>query len=132
MKLSFAVLTYICWCGSVFAFTRPTPSTSFSVRRSSLLHADTQQDAFAAFADSLEQENTSTQVVEEVHVEWQERLEMLLDPQTPLAQRQILMSELLASNEEIRNSVSTALKDGKVSNKRIVCERIVVVLLSIF
>jgi len=107
MKLTFSLA---CLFGSVSAFSttslraRGTPSTC--------RYADTQQDAFAAFADSLEQDEI---VVEEEEDEsWQERLETLLDPLTPLAQRQVLMSELLQSNEDIRNSVTAALRDRRV------------------
>jgi len=109
MKLSFAVLSLACLCASVSAFCAP----SFSHRPSTLLSADTQQDAFAAFADSLEEE-TVVEEEEAVVESWQERLEMLLDPATPLAQRQILLSELMASNQDIRNSVTAALRDRKV------------------
>jgi hypothetical protein len=116
MKLSLAVLSFICMlCGSVLAFSAGT----FSVRRLSLLNADAQQDAFAAFADSLEEDKETSEIKDTQEEEsWQERLELLLDPLTPLAQRQILMSELMASNEEIRISVTAALKDRKVRIKR--------------
>mmetsp|Transcript_17995 Transcript_17995/g.44454 ORF Transcript_17995/g.44454 Transcript_17995/m.44454 type:complete len:440 (-) Transcript_17995:2151-3470(-) len=60
--------------------------------------------AFSAFADSLEEE---PEIIEEQP--WQAKLEDLLDPQTNLADRQILMSELLNSNDEIRESVLDAL-----------------------
>lgn len=101
-------------CGSALAFSTRSFSSSTARRRSSL-YADTQQDAFAAFADSLEEKEDVAVVEKEVDDEsWQERLEMLLDPLTPLAQRQVLMSELMASNEDIRNSVKAALRDRKV------------------
>lgn len=110
MKLSSFALVLTCLCGSVSAFS----TRSFSHHRPSsslILRADAQQDAFTAFADSLQ--------VEEEHQDdhdesWQERLEMLLDPLTPLAQRQILLSELMASNDEIRNSVTVALRERNV------------------
>ncbi|CAJ1955183.1 unnamed protein product [Cylindrotheca closterium] len=65
--------------------------------------------AFSAFADSLEEEPESNK-----EQPWQEKLEDLLDPQTNLADRQILMSELLNSNEEIRESVLDALARRKI------------------
>jgi hypothetical protein len=73
------------------------------------LYADRQVDTFAAFADSLEEEPELDD-----DETWQERLESLLDPSTTLAQRQILMSELLSSSQDIRVSVSAALRDRKV------------------
>jgi hypothetical protein len=45
---------------------------------------------------------------------WQADLERLLDPSTSPAQRQILVSDLLNANAEIRASVETALRDRKV------------------
>jgi hypothetical protein len=45
---------------------------------------------------------------------WQTDLERLLDPSTSPAQRQILVSDLLNANAEIRASVETALRDRKV------------------
>jgi hypothetical protein len=39
---------------------------------------------------------------------------MLLDPNTPAAKRQILLSDLVNSNDVIRNDVQSALKDRKV------------------
>lgn len=107
-------LALACFSVSISAFSTRTVSFPPSSTR---LYADAQQDAFAAFADSLEED---TVVVEEEKVDesWQERLEMLLDPLTPLAQRQVLMSELMASNEDIRNSVTAALRDRKVSHNK--------------
>ena len=45
---------------------------------------------------------------------WQTKLEELLLPTTNLAERQILLSELLNSNEKIRDSVLDALTNRKV------------------
>jgi hypothetical protein len=45
---------------------------------------------------------------------WQADLERLLDPSTSPAQRQILVSDLLNANADIRASVETALRDRKV------------------
>lgn len=86
--------------------------------------------ALSAFADSLErpkaravqQQSTQSRPTPYLSSEdnyyedrsWQASLEKLLDPLTPLSQRQILLSDLLNSNEEIRNSVLTALRDRKV------------------
>jgi len=65
--------------------------------------------AFSAFADSLEEEPETAE-----EQPWQAKLEDLLDLQTNLADRQILMSELLNSNDEIRESVLDALASRKI------------------
>ncbi len=45
---------------------------------------------------------------------WQAKLDDLLDPATNLADRQILLSELLTSNDQIRDDVLDALTNRKV------------------
>jgi len=45
---------------------------------------------------------------------WQESLESLLDPSTPQVKRQILLSDLLNANENIRNDVESALRERKI------------------
>ena len=45
---------------------------------------------------------------------WQAKLDDLLDPSTNLADRQILLSELLTSNDKIRDDVLDALTNRKV------------------
>lgn len=113
MKIAGITVPVTCLFGSVSAFST-TPSSLCSTRHHSLslplFYADRQTDTFAAFADSLEEEPESDET-------WQERLESLLDPSTPLAQRQILMSELLSANQDIRDSVSAALRDRKVRER---------------
>jgi hypothetical protein len=80
---------------------------------------------FSAFADSLEDDvdvggsnnnsrSGSTTTTNTVMKPWQAKLEELLDPMTNNAQRQILLSELLTSNEEIRTSVMDAVTNRKV------------------
>jgi phosphatidylserine/phosphatidylglycerophosphate/cardiolipin synthase-like enzyme len=115
MKIGCIAVTCLFGSGVSAFSTIPSSSYQYSTRRHSLstlplLYADRQTtDTFAAFADSLEQEEPESD-----DESWQERLESLLLPSTPLAQRQILISELLSSNQEIRDSVSTALRDRKV------------------
>lgn len=90
-------------------------ATSSSPLRATESSSSSSND-FAAFADSLEEElveETPTTTTESTS-SWQAKLETLLDPRTGLAQRQILLSELLTANEEIRQSVLTALRDRKV------------------
>ena len=70
--------------------------------------------AFSAFADSLEEEPKTTSKTSVKEKSWQSKLEDLLDPKTNLAERQVLLSELLNSNEEIRDSVMDAMANRKV------------------
>ena len=46
---------------------------------------------------------------------WQKNLDMLLAPDTSTAERQIVLSDLLSSGDEIQESVKTALRERKVS-----------------
>jgi hypothetical protein len=97
---------------------------------------------FSAFADSLEEEDdgddvgkagvskqsrsTSTSFAKSSTTSagsakangsekpWQMKLEELLDPATSVAERQVLLSELLSANEKIRDSVVDALTNRKV------------------
>ena len=97
---------------SAQAYVTSGPRVSVPTFLSSSASADAD---FSAFADSLEEEP------EEVPEKpWQSKLEDLLDPKTNLAERQILLSELLGSNDEISKSVQEALADRKVS-VRCVC-----------
>lgn len=102
---------------------------------------------FSAFADSLELEDTQTAAANgttkdssrrssspaaaaaafssstpkkslvPVETTWQAKLDRLLDPSTNVADRQILLSELLNSNGKIRDSVLDALTNRKVSER---------------
>ena len=46
---------------------------------------------------------------------WQKNLDVLLAPDTSVAERQIVFSDLLSSRDQIQKSVRTALREGKVS-----------------
>jgi hypothetical protein len=46
---------------------------------------------------------------------WQADLEKLFDPTISLSQRQILISDLMNANAEIRDSVNTAVRERKVN-----------------
>ncbi len=52
---------------------------------------------------------------------WQENLEILLSPDTPIAERQIVLSDLLNSSEQIQDSVRAALRERKVRSSIMVC-----------
>lgn len=77
--------------------------------------------AFSAFVESMDEEDLFSDDDEEDNaskggISWQESLEQLLDPSTAAAKRQILLSDLLNSNEKIRNDVQAALRDRKIDN----------------
>jgi len=46
---------------------------------------------------------------------WQKNLDLLLAPNTSTTKRQIVLSDLLSSGDEIQESVRTALRERKVS-----------------
>ena len=46
---------------------------------------------------------------------WQKNLDTLLAPDTTTTERQIVLSDLLSSGDEIQESVRTALRERKVS-----------------
>ena len=47
---------------------------------------------------------------------WQTKIDLLLAPDTNVAERQIVLSDLLSSGDEIQESVRTALRERKVSS----------------
>ena len=117
---------------TIQSFRSATRSSSLS---SSPLFSTT-EDAFSAFAESLDEDDlfndssastassSSTpstsaspfQTNQDAYAEktWQESIEQLLDPTTPLAKRQILLADLVNSNENIRDDVLEALRERKV------------------
>jgi len=50
----------------------------------------------------------------ELNSSWQENLETLLKPNTNFAERQIVLSDLLNSSEQITSAVNTALRDRNI------------------
>jgi len=98
---------------------------SFALSSSKLLSSSTKEDtdaAFSAFADSLDEEDLFSSKNEfssgigggDDTLSWQESLESFLDPTTPQVKRQILLSDLLNANENIKNDVQSALKERKI------------------
>eukprot|EP00536_Pseudo-nitzschia_multiseries_P008357 jgi/Psemu1/257155/estExt_Genewise1Plus.C_2110006 len=80
---------------------------------------------FSSFADSLESDlddnsqdyparTSASSTAASTEKPWQAKLDDLLDPTTNLADRQILMSELLTSNDKIRDDVLAALANRKI------------------
>jgi len=102
-----------------------TSSRTFSTLSPSQIHSSsTKEDtdaAFSAFAESLDEDDLFGSSEEfngiggdDETLSWQESLESLLDPTTPQVKRQILLSDLLNANENIRNDVQSALKERKI------------------
>ncbi len=100
---------------------RSTQSSALSVAASTTKSSDAD---FSAFADSLEEKGDDdddsgfmgkSATAAGVRP-WQAKLEDLLDPMTNNAQRQILLSELLNANEEIRTSALDALTNRRVGS----------------
>ena len=106
-------------------------SPDFDAFADSLEIDDSQAQSASAGASTKERPSTSTssssssRTTKSIRNEagsnkpWQAKLEELLDPTTNIADRQILMSELLNSNDEIRDSVLDALSNRNVRTARI-------------
>ena len=95
------------------AFTAPLSVS----QRTSCAVASSATDEFANFAASLEEpvEEQLKQEYATKNKSWQEDLEELMDPGTPLARKQILMTDLMSANQDIQDSMQAALRDRKVS-----------------
>lgn len=115
------------------AFTAPLSSPR--TRLSFLSSSKTETDGAVATATSAAAEepkdvipdfSSSTQPMDESSIfsgtdddgftTWQENLESLLAPDTAVAKRQIVLSDLLNAAPEIQESVRTALRERKVSD----------------
>lgn len=124
---SFSVDAYLPASASRGAAFRPRLS-SFSLSPSSLASSTTDTTTstdFSTFANSLESDfdedtddamrsSASTTKINDNEKPWQAKLDDLLDPTTNLADRQILLSELLTSNDKIRDDVLDALTNRKI------------------
>jgi len=124
---SFSVDAYLPASASRGAAFRPRLS-SFSLSPSSLASSTTDTTTstdFSTFANSLESDfdedtddamrsSASTTKSNDNEKPWQAKLDDLLDPTTNLADRQILLSELLTSNDKIRDDVLDALTNRKI------------------
>jgi hypothetical protein len=105
------------WTATAFAFT-PAKTRTGQISNSFLRSTET--DSFAAFAESLDEDDMfddDDEKAGESKSSWQQSLEMLLDPSTPASKRQILLSDLVNANDDIRSDVQNALKERKVSFK---------------
>jgi hypothetical protein len=124
---SASVLFVVLAADSATAFVSP-----FVARRAATTNE------FASFAASLEEDESprvkqakSSKKAESVNSSsrksinitkktWQAVLDELLDLTTPASQRQVLLSDLMNANEDIRADVEKALKSRNVSTVRIV------------
>jgi len=93
--------------------THALRSTTDAIRETGI------DDAFSAFSESIDEDDLfndedDASGSEDESTSWQESLEMFLDPGTPAAKRQILLSDLVNANDAIRNDVQSALKDKKI------------------
>jgi SOUL heme-binding protein len=70
----------------------------------------------ASFATSISSTKRQPSMLTKEDTTWQAKFESLLDPSVSLAKRQILLSELLSANEEIRESVRSAIQEGKIDS----------------
>jgi hypothetical protein len=85
--------------------------SSFSLRSTT---DDRIEDEFASFAATLDSPPSNRDGIKSTK-SWQTDLEKLLvDPKLSLAQRQVLISDLMNANAEIRESVTTAIRERKV------------------
>mmetsp|Transcript_22725 Transcript_22725/g.32062 ORF Transcript_22725/g.32062 Transcript_22725/m.32062 type:complete len:461 (+) Transcript_22725:215-1597(+) len=130
MKLSTATFLIYLTNSSEAFLTQPTGSAlAFSITKAvsnsnrwSALRSTTQDNdtdaAFSAFAESLDEDDlfTDDDEASKQAATWQESLESFLDPRTPAAKRQILLSDLVNANENIRTDVESALRDRKIDN----------------
>lgn len=100
-----------------FPATSSTPRTFGRIGTSTLKVTNSQDTdaAFSAFADALEEDELFADENEEESVPtWQESLEAFLDPMTPAAKKQVLLSDLVSANEDIRKDVQSAVRERKL------------------
>jgi hypothetical protein len=97
----------------LFSSTSARSDADFSSFADSLADDDDEVGASQGDAASASKSTTSTD-----NKPWQMKLEELLDPKTSVAERQVLLSELLNANEKIRDSVIDALTNRKVRLKK--------------
>jgi hypothetical protein len=103
-------------------FLLPVVSTAWALpvrnHRATTTLASSTTDDFASFAASLEEDTRSTTVTTKdpmiKNKSWQEDLDEFLNPMTPAARKQVLLSDLAGANSEIQASIQSALRDGTV------------------
>ena len=126
---SAAQITFILQ-SSTQAFTTPSiiPSSfvgsKIGISKVTRFSTETDNDAaFSAFAETLEEDELFNDADDSVGNNkkdlyetstWQESLEAFLDPMTPPGKKQVLLSDLVSANEEIRTDLEAALRERKV------------------
>jgi len=105
-------------CATSYAFTASPLTASSSSSRTTLRETK--------IADAVPDLSSSTKPVDESSIfsdgedgiaedsSWQKNVDMLLAPDTSVAARQIVLSDLLSSGDEIQESVRTALRERKI------------------
>jgi hypothetical protein len=96
-------------------FTKMSPSVSLDVSKTSEASTTTNIPDLSSgtkpvIESNIEDDTKST--AEESS--WQENLDLLFAPDTSVAERQIVLYDLLSSGDKIQESVRTALKERKV------------------
>ena len=92
---------------------KPSPIPDFSASKKPVDESD-------IFADGSSTEASS----------WQENLELLLAPDTSVAERQIVLSDLLNSGDKIQDSVRAALRERKVT-RHVMCSVLILLFISV-
>jgi hypothetical protein len=101
----------------LFSSTSARSDADFSAFADSLADDDDEVGASEGDAASASKSST-TSTTSTDSKPWQMKLEELLDPKASVAERQVLLSELLNANEKIRDSVIDALTNRKVRLKK--------------
>lgn len=110
------------------AFTSTSTRSSFGTHNTPKNHAHSQQPLasteldtdsdFSAFAETLQEDEIFSDESSNNDIygtsTWQESLEAILNPMTSPAKKQILLSDLVSANEEIRSSLESALRERKL------------------
>jgi hypothetical protein len=99
----------------LFSSTSARSDADFSSFADSLADDDDDDEVGASQGDAASASKSTTSTDNKP---WQMKLEELLDPKTSVAERQVLLSELLNANEKIRDSVIDALTNRKVRLKK--------------
>ena len=115
-RLSSIVFLSIC-ISNINAFTAIQIQQQ-SILLSSQLHVSKTIPDLASETKPIDESNIfsdSDDTNEDNDASWQKNLDMLVAPDTTAAERQIVLSDLLSSGDEIQESVRTALRERKVS-----------------
>jgi hypothetical protein len=126
--------------GLILLLSNGTPSTAFQIHQPYNIRSNSQSTLLNLSTKATEKPpsvpdfSSSTKPIDESAIfadedstaaaaresSWQESLELLLAPDTSVAERQILLSDLLNSGDKIQDSVRTALRERKVSGDHVI------------